>query len=627
MSAPGETRTTAWPAAARLLARWLDRRERVDELLESLGGSLTGTERARCQHLVFGAIRHFGRIDAAIGRLVSHSPRFATRAVLLVAGFELIEAHTERGGARTSASEAGTTNAPDQPTAADDGRVAKIVHHAVEQTKQLASPAEARMVNAVVRKLAGVLAEPPPPKLATAEVLAEYFSHPVWLVRSWLAQFGAAATRALLEWNQQPAPVYARWRSSSAEPTEDRSSCAEAAKGEAKAEGAPRCTPTGSENGPRVQGAGSEEPVPTWFKPTAWAGFFEIPPGHWAEIEPLLQSGRIYLQDPATRIPVELLAPAAGELVLDGCAAPGGKSLLIADTMRQGRLVAMDLPGARIGRLKENLARVPAGVEVALVQGDLRQDPAGLLREHKLPAQFSAILLDVPCSNTGVMRHRVDVKWRLQEGDFRKHPRQQLALLWAAARLVAPGGRLVYSTCSIDTEENEHVVQEFLAVAASQLSPADLTWRAGVDVLSFGGTKNGMQTAEAVVFFNHDLARDFEYRVKQGGQLASKMRYVGGQWIAMLRDGAWLRHAAHANAMARRLADAIRQIPSLRFIVEPQVNALFVEMPPAVYAALTARGWQFYRFIGENGYRLMCSWATTEADVDAFVADLRAAAG
>ncbi|ACB77305.1 RsmB/NOP family class I SAM-dependent RNA methyltransferase [Opitutus terrae] len=453
MSAPVEARTTAWPAAARLLARWLDRRERVDELLESLGGSLTGTERARCQHLVFGAIRHFGRIDAAIGRLVSHSPRFATRAVLLVAGFELIEARAERGGAPTRASEAGTTNAPDQPTPVVDGRVAKIVHHAVEQTKQLASPAEARMVNAVVRKLAGVLAEPPPPKLAPADVLAEYFSHPVWLVRSWLAQFGAAATRALLEWNQQPAPVYARWRSSFAEPAEDKLSVAAPTEGNPVPVEAAKAAPK------------AEEPVPAWFKPTAWAGFFEIPPGHWTEIEPLLQRGRIYLQDPATRIPVELLAPAAGELVLDGCAAPGGKSLLIADSMRQGRLVAMDLPGARIGRLKENLARVPAGVEVALVQGDLRQDPAGLLREHKLPAQFPAVLLDVPCSNTGVMRHRVDVKWRLQEGDFRKHPLQQLALLRAAARLVAPGGRLVYSTCSIDTEENEHVVQEFLAGA------------------------------------------------------------------------------------------------------------------------------------------------------------------
>jgi 16S rRNA (cytosine967-C5)-methyltransferase len=101
------------------------------------------------------------------------------------------------------------------------------------------------------------------------------------------------------------------------------------------------------------------------------------------------------------------------------------------------------------------------GVDVALVQGDLLRDVGRELKEHNLPAQFPAVLLDVPCSNTGVMRHRVDVKWRLQEGDFRKHPRQQLELLHAAARLVAPGGRLVYSTCSLDPDENEHVVREF----------------------------------------------------------------------------------------------------------------------------------------------------------------------
>lgn len=165
------------------------------------------------------------------------------------------------------------------------------------------------------------------------------------------------------------------------------------------------------------------------------------------------------------------------------------------------------------------------------------------------------------------------------------------------------------------------------AVAALGAAPAELTWRAGVDVLSFGGTKNGMQTAEAVVFFNRELARDFEYRVKQGGQLSSKMRYVSAQWIAMLRDGAWLRHAKHANHLAYRLADEIRRLPTLSLIVEPEVNAVFVEMPPTVHRALTARGWQFYRFIGENGYRLMCSWATTDAELDAFVADLRAAVG
>lgn len=164
------------------------------------------------------------------------------------------------------------------------------------------------------------------------------------------------------------------------------------------------------------------------------------------------------------------------------------------------------------------------------------------------------------------------------------------------------------------------------AVAATGVSPADLSWRAGVDVLCFGGTKNGMQTAEAVVFFNRDLAREFEYRVKQGGQLASKMRFVAAQWVGMLREGAWLRHAAHANALAGRLADEIRTIPRLRLVLEPQVNAVFVQMPPAVHAELERRGWFFHPFAGENVYRLMCSWATTDADIHAITADLRAVA-
>lgn len=165
------------------------------------------------------------------------------------------------------------------------------------------------------------------------------------------------------------------------------------------------------------------------------------------------------------------------------------------------------------------------------------------------------------------------------------------------------------------------------ALALRGVTPADLTWRAGVDVLCFGGTKNGLLTTEAVVFFNRDLARDFDYRVKQGGQLASKMRFAAAQWSAVLRDGAWLRHATHANTQARRLADALTALPGVKLLAEPEVNAVFVELPPAVFTALEARGWHFYRFIGEHGYRLMCSWATSPATVDRFVADTRALLG
>ncbi len=153
--------------------------------------------------------------------------------------------------------------------------------------------------------------------------------------------------------------------------------------------------------------------------------------------------------------------------------------------------------------------------------------------------------------------------------------------------------------------------------------PADFTWRAGVDVLCFGGTKNGMAGSEAVVFFNRPLAREFDYRCKQAGQLASKMRFLSAPWVGLLQDGAWLRHGAHANRMARMLANALRDVPSVRLLAEPDANAVFVEMPAAVADALHARGWHFYNFIGAAGHRLMCSWATRPADVDAFVADLQ----
>jgi len=163
-------------------------------------------------------------------------------------------------------------------------------------------------------------------------------------------------------------------------------------------------------------------------------------------------------------------------------------------------------------------------------------------------------------------------------------------------------------------------------VARDGTKPADFTWRAGVDVLCFGGTKNGMNTSEAVVFFNRDLAREFDYRCKQAGQLASKMRFLSAQWVGMLEGGAWLRHAAHANAMTQKLAAAVRKLPGVRVLVEPGANALFVDLPAAAAAAMQARGWHFYNFIGAHGYRLMCSWDTQDADVAAFVADLQTAA-
>src|SRR6266487_647143 len=162
------------------------------------------------------------------------------------------------------------------------------------------------------------------------------------------------------------------------------------------------------------------------------------------------------------------------------------------------------------------------------------------------------------------------------------------------------------------------------AVASLNVPPADLTWRAGVDVLCFGMTKNGIAVGEAVVFFDRELAREFDYRCKQGGQLASKMRFLSAPWTGMLKDGAWLRHATHANAMAKRLEAGLRALPRVQISYPVDSNAVFAKIPPAAEKQMHERGWKFYTgVVTPDESRLMCSWDTTPEDVDAFVADLR----
>jgi threonine aldolase len=161
------------------------------------------------------------------------------------------------------------------------------------------------------------------------------------------------------------------------------------------------------------------------------------------------------------------------------------------------------------------------------------------------------------------------------------------------------------------------------AVAALGCAPADIAWRAGVDVLSLGGTKNGLPFGEAIVFFDRDLADEFGRRRMQGGQLASKMRYIAAPWAGVLKNGAWLRHAAHANAMAKRLADGVAGVPGTRMLAPTEANGVFIDLPLGVIIDLRKKGWRFYEFIGATGVRFMCSWDTPIAAVDALAADVR----
>lgn len=161
------------------------------------------------------------------------------------------------------------------------------------------------------------------------------------------------------------------------------------------------------------------------------------------------------------------------------------------------------------------------------------------------------------------------------------------------------------------------------AIAFLDVAPADVTWRAGVDCLSFGGTKNGMPFGEAIVFFHREDALDFEYRCKQAGQLASKMRFLAAPWCALLQNDVWLRHARHANAMAKQLEQGLQEIPGVSVLLPVQANAVFVAFPEVVKNALHEKGWEFYDFIGAGGSRLMCSWDTRPETVDSFLADVR----
>ena len=155
------------------------------------------------------------------------------------------------------------------------------------------------------------------------------------------------------------------------------------------------------------------------------------------------------------------------------------------------------------------------------------------------------------------------------------------------------------------------------------MTPKEITWQAGVDVLCFGGTKNGLLGGEAVVFLNPGLAHNFQFVRKQGMQLASKMRFIAAQFEALLSGDLWLRSAQHANAMAQRLAAGLRAaMPEIEITQPVQANAVFARLPRPMIAALQAQTF-FYTWAegsdGRDEVRWMCAFDTTEDDIDSFV--------
>ena len=159
------------------------------------------------------------------------------------------------------------------------------------------------------------------------------------------------------------------------------------------------------------------------------------------------------------------------------------------------------------------------------------------------------------------------------------------------------------------------------AVASLNCAPKAITWEVGVDVLCFGGTKNGTAAGELVIFFKRDISHEFDYRVKQAGQLGSKMRFLAAPWLGLLTDGVWLRNAQYANDRARQLASRLQNEAKIDIAFPVDANAVFVRMNEQLVRDLHARGWHFYKFVERDICRLMCSWSTTDQDISDFVAD------
>ena len=340
---------------------WSRGRRLADELLDER----KPIERALVQELFYGCIRQKLALEFLIRQFTGKPPRRSVATILELGLYQILFMRVPAHAA---------------------------VHETVELAKKHASPAEAKFVNAVLRRA-------DPAVLQQADPWVR-LSHPRWL---WERHGGARC-----EWNNSPPPVYVR----------------------------------GDKPWPGVL-----EPTP--FHPLCYRvidaqTFFASP-------------GQYYVQDPSTLMAVDVLDPQPGESVFDMCAAPGGKTTYIAQKMQnRGQIIAADSSNVRLGQVTENCRRLGISFVATLACEGTRLERC-LRGKH-----FDRVLLDAPCSNTGVLRRRVDLRWRIKPEEIDRLAALQSKLLAVAGELTKPGGVLVYSTCSLEPEENERVVERFL---------------------------------------------------------------------------------------------------------------------------------------------------------------------
>jgi 16S rRNA (cytosine967-C5)-methyltransferase len=389
--------------AARILQQRNSAGEFVEDLLERTlaGARLSPADRGLCQEIVYGVVRWQATLDWLIVRKTNGREQKSQLQNLLRLGLYQIF---------------WLDRIPDHAA----------VHETVELAKQNGFGPQAGFVNAILR---GYLREADETKKLLAELKVSNpaigFSHPQWLVEKWRKRFGAQKTSQLLEWNNTPPKTFARVNTLKT----DAGKLIEKWRG---------------------------ENVEYDFVRRDWLEenlVFELKSHPPLNSLASFRDGWVYIQDPGTLLAARKLGAQPGEEILDLCAAPGGKTTFIAQLMNNdGKIVACDISEERLKLVQENCARLGVTCVETILSSTLDSQPS----------TFNRILVDAPCSNTGVMRRRVDLRWRISPEEISRLQKTQFGLLKLAATKLKSGGVLIYSTCSLEPEENSEVVKEFL---------------------------------------------------------------------------------------------------------------------------------------------------------------------
>jgi len=392
--------------AVRVLKRHADGSGWLESLLDTEldRSSLAAADRGLARELAFGAVRWQATLDWLIARKTGGRTQKPLLQILLRLGlYQLFW----------------LDRVPDHAA----------VNESVELARELGFGPQSGFVNAVLR---GCLRERDSLERDLAELKSQEphlgYSHPQWLCDRWDKRWGREKLVALLEWNNTPPPVFLRVNTLKTTPE-------------------------------KLAAQFETEGVLFTPRPFPWVAenlVFELRSHPALATLPSFQQGMFYVQDPSTLLAVRELDPQPAESVLDLCAAPGGKTTFIAQLMgNRGAVAAEELEGKRRELIRENCERL--GVTcVQIAAAPTIDAPDDGLR-------FDRILVDAPCSNTGVMRRRVELRWRIQPTEIQRLRDVQLNLLRRAAVRLKPAGTLVYSTCSLEPEENGGVVEEFLS--------------------------------------------------------------------------------------------------------------------------------------------------------------------